>query len=122
MVQPYSPGWTTLPYHGPNGRAKPETVADWVLGGVARRRVLERLAERGDGWTAAALASDLDLGRAWVFEVFRALRAIEVLESRGGGRYRFSPNSPIARSLRHLLTAVAAFDDVPVDRPPSRRR
>src|ERR1044072_9026555 len=92
-----------------------------MLGGVARGRVLARLAERGEGWTATTLAQDLDLGSAWVFEVFRALKAIDVLESRGGGRYRLSRESPIARPLRRLMTALEPFADFPVARPPSRR-
>ncbi|MDQ3676484.1 MAG: hypothetical protein M3401_06715 [Actinomycetota bacterium] len=102
--------------------AGPERVPDWMLGGVARRRVLERLAEPGPGWSGKDLAEDLGLGRAWTFEIMRILRAVNALEQPTAGRYRLASHEPLARSLRDLLAALEPFNDTPVDRPPSRQR
>jgi hypothetical protein len=112
-----------MPYHGPSGRAEAEIVPDWVLGGVTRRRILERLAETGDGWTAQALENELAIGRAWVFEVLRALKAIDAVERVPGSRaaYRLSQTEPVGAALRVLLKALQPYADTPVSRPPSRK-
>jgi hypothetical protein len=112
-----------MPYHGPSGRTEAEVVPDWVLGGVTRRRILERLAETGDGWTGQALEDDLSIGRAWVFEVLRALRAIHAIERVPGSRaaYRLSQTDPVGAALRVLLEALKGYADTPVSRPPSRK-
>lgn len=106
----------------PTADAGPERVPDWMLGGTARRRVLERLAEDGPGWSGEDLAKNLGLGRAWTFEIMRILRAINAVEQLSSGRYRLASSEPLAQSLRNLLAALRPFVDTPVDRPPSRKR
>jgi DNA-binding HxlR family transcriptional regulator len=112
-----------MPYHGPHGRADAEVIPDWVLGGAARRRILERLAEPGDGWTGKLLVADLEIGPAWVYEVLRALKAIDAVERVPGSRaaYRLSQTEPVGAALRSLLEALQRYADTPVSRPPSRR-
>lgn len=102
------------------GTAEPERLPDWIMGGVARRRVLERLAEPGAGWSCQGLADDLGLGRSWAFEVVRILRSANALEQPSRGHYRLASAAPLARSLRELLAALEPYSDTPVDRPPSR--
>lgn len=107
---------------GPQGRTEPETVLDWMLGGAVRRRIIQRLAEPGDGWSGAALEDELRVGRAWPFEVLRVLKSIEAVEPVEGsrGRYRISQQTSVGKSLRDLLAALEEYADVPVPRPPSR--
>lgn len=109
-----------MPNHGetPPG---PERLADWMLG-AKRRRVFERLAERGEGWSVPDLMDDLGIGRAWAFEVLRALRSVGALEKVGDGRYRFDDQHALGASITTLMTELAPYADVVVDRPPSRRR
>lgn len=99
----------------------PERVPDWLLGGRVRRRVFERLATT-DGWTARALAAEIDAGEATVFELFRALRKLEALDHVDRGSYRLADNNPVADAIRALLNASAPLASHPVDRPPSRRK
>ncbi len=100
-----------------------EYVRDWMVGGVARRKILERLAEPGDGWTGRELEEDLGLGRAWVFEVLRALKTTTAIEPVPGrrGSYRLAEGDPLGTSLREVLRALEPYADTTVSRPPSRR-
>lgn len=113
-----------MPYHGPNRPTQSEVVPNWVLGGAARRAILERLAEADDGWTGKALELELGLGHAWVFEVLRALRAIGAVELTPGTRaaYRLSSTDPVGCALQALVTALHPYANTPVSRPPRRRR
>jgi hypothetical protein len=47
-------------------------VADWLLGGIARRLVLERLPDES-GWSGQELTVMLGASSARVFEVLRLL-------------------------------------------------
>jgi hypothetical protein len=105
--------------HGPNGRPTPERLPDWLLGGIGRRLILERLAEDGDGWSGKNLV-ELGLGRAWTFEVLRVLRSVDALETTTPGSYRLSQTQPLATSLRDLIAVLRHYSETPVVRPPSR--
>jgi hypothetical protein len=97
----------------------PERVPDWLLGGHVRRRVFEHLQAK-KGWTAAALAKEIDACEATVFEVFRALKPLEAIEPVGArGTYRLS-ESGVGGAIRKLLAAGSAFSDQKVSRPPGR--
>jgi DNA-binding FadR family transcriptional regulator len=109
-----------MPRYGPAGRPEPESVPDWLLGGIARRLVLERLRDES-GWSGQELSDTLGLSRPWVFEVLRVLRAVNAVEQVSRGRYRLSESEPVGRSLRDLLNAAASYAGVAVDRPPSRQ-
>lgn len=109
-----------MPRYGPAGRPKPESVPDWLLGGIARRLVLECLHDEC-GWSGQELSDTLGISRPWVFEVLRVLRAVDAIEQVSRGRYRLSESDPVGRSLRDLLNATAPYAGVAVDRPPSRR-
>jgi biotin operon repressor len=108
-----------LANYGRNRRPK-DAVADFLLGGNRKRLVVARLADE-DGYSAAALVSELKIGRATVFEVLRALRAAGALEPRGDG-YRLTRKTPLGRALRALVAALAEVGEKKVDRPPRPRR
>jgi len=105
--------------YGRNARPR-DAVADFLLGGNRKRLVVTRLAEH-EGVSAAVLVDELKIGRATVFEVLRALRAVEALEPRGVG-YRLTRKTPLGRALRGLVTALAEVGEQNVDRPPRPRR
>lgn len=105
--------------YGKQGR-NPERIPDWILGGPGRRAVFEELSSE-DGCNAAVLAKEINAGPAWIYEILRVLRSIDALESARRGQYRFSETSPLARAIAELLLALDPYQDVPVERPPSRR-
>lgn len=94
-----------------------ERVPDWLLGGKVRRRVLRGLNE--GSWKASELASEINAGRATVFEIYRALKPLEALEETSPGAFRLG-DSPVAEAIRLLLDASIPFDGSLVDRPPGR--
>jgi len=97
----------------------PERVPDWLLGGHVRRRVLERLTDKR-GWTAAALAAEIDAGDATVFEVLRVLKPLGAVERVGArGTYRLSHDG-LGSAIRTLVTAGSRFSHERVARPPGR--
>lgn len=99
----------------------PERVPDWLLGGHVRRRVFEQLTDR-HGWSASALAEEIDASSATVYEVFRALKPLGALESTGPrGSYRLT-RSGVGKAIRQLLAAGSAFENDPLSRPPGRVR
>jgi hypothetical protein len=99
--------------------AVPERVPDWLLGGHVRRRVFERLRAR-HGWSASALAEEIDAGEATVYEVFRALKPLGALEAAGPpGSYRLT-RSGVGKAIRALLRAGANFEHESLSRPPGR--
>lgn len=105
--------------YGHNRRPKDE-VGDFLLGGNRKRLIVARLAE-DRGYSAASLTSELKIGRATVFEVFRALRGVSALEAFGDG-YRLARKTPLGQALQALVVALADVGDTKVDRPPRRRR
>jgi hypothetical protein len=109
-----------MPYYGPN-RRPPDTVADFLLGGHRKRLILERLA-MDEGWSAADLVKKLGVGRATVFEVIRALKAADALDTLPKARYRLSKTTPLGRALRDLVSALAAGGRSKVSRPPRPNR
>lgn len=108
-----------MPRYGDQGR-EPERLPDWVLGGARRRLVFERLSETR-GWAAIELAEAVGAGEAWTFEIYRLLRSAEALEEVARGTYRLNRNHPLAGALGRLVDALGPYEDLPVDRPPSRR-
>lgn len=111
------------PFYGANEKPNSDLVPDWLLGGNRKRRVLAALAERDSspGWKSAGLAQSLGCGRTTVFEIVRALRALDVLEEDEGGRVWMDGSTPLGKALIDLLQAVNAFSDQSVDRPPRAR-
>lgn len=97
----------------------PEYVPDWVLGGVRRRQVLQRLRDE-QGWSAKALAGEIGCGEAWVYEIFRVLKSVEALTVAESGGYRLASGSPLPDALVELIEALEPFAEIAVDRPPSR--
>lgn len=96
----------------------PERVPDWLLGGHVRQRIFEQL-RSPEGWTAPALADEIDAGQATVYDVFRALRPLGALEATGPGAYRLT-SSGVGKAIRALLAAGSEFEQDPVSRPPGR--
>jgi len=97
----------------------PERVPDWLLGGRVRRRIFAALAAPA-GAAANQIAKDIDAGPAFVYEVLRALKPINAVESTGTrGHYRLTKTG-VGEAIRNLLDAGAAFSEKPVSRPSGR--
>lgn len=97
----------------------PEHIPDWVLGGIRRRQVFQLLRDE-EGWTAKLLAQRIGCAEAWVYEIFRVLRSVDLLTDGKDGGYRLASGSPLPDALAALIQALEPFADTPVDRPPSR--
>jgi hypothetical protein len=110
-----------MPYHRPDQPPPDEFVPDWVLGGAGRRRILERLAE-SRGYTGTELKTEA--GHAWVYEMLRALKAIDAVElvPNTTASYRLSKTQPVGKALIKLVAALRPLSGSQVSRPPSRRR
>jgi hypothetical protein len=102
-----------------NRKLPPEHVPDWILGGVRRRQVLQLLRDE-TGWTAKSLAGKVGCAEAWVYEIFRVLRSVNLLTDGETSGYRLASGSPLPDALAALIDALEPFADMPVDRPPSR--
>jgi hypothetical protein len=121
-------GWLCFKHSQPRGRILarygdagrgPERLPDWVLGGARRRLVLERLrAERG--WSAKALAAEIECSETWVFEIYRVLRHAGALQAGEEGGYRLARGTALADALILLVDVLQPLRDVEVSRPPSR--
>jgi hypothetical protein len=105
--------------YGPNTRPN-DALADFLLGGNRKRLIIERLA--GEAATAADVIADLEIGRATVFEVIRALRSADALDELTDNRYRLATRKPLGSALRRLVRALEAEGESGVDRPPRPRR
>jgi transcriptional regulator with XRE-family HTH domain len=102
-----------------NRKLPPEHIPDWVLGGVRRRQVLQLLRDE-KGWTAKSLAGKIGCAEAWVYEIFRVLRSVNLLTDGETAGYRLARGSPLPDALAALIDALEPFADIAVDRPPSR--
>lgn len=111
------------PFYGQNDRPLGDVVPDWLLGGNRKRRVLAALAEpdRSEGWRPSDLAAELRCGRTTVFEIVRALRALEVILEDAQGYVRLDPGTDLGDALVKFVQAIEAFADETVDRPPRSR-
>jgi hypothetical protein len=105
--------------YGPNARPN-DALADFLLGGNRKRLIIERLA--GEAATAAEVVVELEIGRATVFEVIRALRSADALDELADNRYRLATRKPLGSALRRLVRALEAEGESGVDRPPRPRR
>jgi hypothetical protein len=109
-----------LARYGDAGR-DPERLPDWMLGGARRRLVLERLrAERG--WSAKALAAEIECSETWVFEIYRVLRHAGALQTGKESGYCLARGTALADALILLIDALQPLRDLEVSRPPSRSK
>lgn len=111
------------PFYGENEPPAGDVVPDWLLGGNRKRRVLGALADeqRQHGWRVSELVDDLACGRSTVYEIVRALRALNVLGQDSEGRLQLDVNTELGEALAGLLEALEPFAAEPVDRPPRSR-
>jgi hypothetical protein len=111
------------PNYGDNEAPGGVLVADWLLGGNRKRRVLAALSEPEavGAWRPAELAGSLGCGRTTVFEIVRALRAFGVLREEPAGVVRIDPGSEVGQALIALVQRIEGLADQPLDRPPRER-
>lgn len=110
----------TLPNFGANP-PELDLLADWLLGGNRKRRVIAALVRAPKGGRGADhLVDEEGIGRATVFEVIRALKAAGALERPRPGRYRVTRGTALGKAIHALVAALEPAGEV--DRPPSRRR
>jgi len=111
------------PNYGDNEAPAGVLVADWLLGGNRKRRVLAALsaAEPTSGWRPAELAGLLGCGRTTVFEIVRALRSFGALAEETQGSVRINAESEVGMALIALLRTIEDLADEPIDRPPRSR-
>ncbi len=112
------------PNYGDNEAPAGVLVADWLLGGNRKRRVLAALSapESTDGWRPAELAGSLGCGRTTVFEIVRALRSFGVLTEEAQGSVRIDTDSEVGIALIALLRTIEDLVDEPIDRPPRKKK
>jgi len=68
-------------------------------------------------WTAAELREAAGCGQATVYEVLRALRTIDFLNVSSSSSYSVNQEHALADPLRHLISALNPYVEVPVSRP-----
>lgn len=111
------------PNYGENSAPDGVVVADWLLGGNRKRRVLAALSAPGEpsGWRPADLAGTLGCGRTTVFEIVRALRGFGVIKEGAEGVVRIDSGSEVGLALITLVERIEGMADKAVDRPPRAR-
>lgn len=87
-------------------------------GGHRRRLLLQILfSKRRTGWTAGELRDSAQCGQATVYEVLRALTAIELVHPSPGRRYSVDRSHELAKPLTKLIAALEPYAAIPVSRP-----